>query len=33
MSKGSFKIVNKMYLQIIYLIYVYKKNLTLNNLQ
>ena len=34
MSFGSFKnVINKMYLQIIYLIYIYEKNLPLNNLQ
>ena len=33
MSLGSFKnIINKMCLQIIYLIYMYKKDLALNNL-
>ena len=34
MSLGSFKnVINKMYLEIIYLIYMYKEDLTLNNLQ
>ena len=34
MSLGSFKnVINKMYLQIIYLIYMYKEELVLNNLQ
>ena len=34
MSLGSFKnVINKMCLQIIYLIYMYKKDLALNNLR
>ena len=34
MCSGSFKdIINKMCLEIIYLIYMYKKDLALNNLQ
>ena len=34
MSLGSFKnVINKMYLQIIYLIYMYKEDLALNNQQ
>ena len=34
MSLGSFKnVINKMCLQIIYLIYMYKEDLALNNLQ
>ena len=34
MSSGSFKnVINKIGLEIIYLLYMYKKNLTLNNLQ
>ena len=34
MSKGSFKnVIYKMYLEIIYLIYMYKQDLALNNLQ
>ena len=34
MNPGSFKnVINKMCLQIIYLVYMYKQNLALNNLQ
>ena len=33
MSSGSFKNIKKMCLQIIYLIYMYKEDLALNNLQ
>ena len=34
MSSNSFKnVINKMYLQIIYLIYLYKQHIALNNLQ
>ena len=34
MSSGSFKnVINKMCLEIIYLIYLYKNDLTLNDLQ
>ena len=34
MSSGSFKnVINKMCLEILYLIYMYKKNLALNDLQ
>ena len=34
MSSDSFKnVINKMYLEIIYLIYMYEKDLALNNIQ
>ena len=34
MSQGSFKnVINKLFLEIIYLLYVYTKHLVLNNLQ
>ena len=34
MKSGSFKnVIYKMYLEIIYLIYIYKEDLALNNLQ